>query len=63
VFFARGTAEPGTIGITVGPALQSALLVALGGRSLSFNGVEFPADIPGFLAGGSPEGSLQMATD
>ncbi|KAF5392797.1 hypothetical protein D9757_001038 [Collybiopsis confluens] len=61
VVFARGTTEPGPIGITVGPALQASLLGVLGGRSLSFQGVDYPADIPGFLEGGSPEGSANMA--
>ncbi|KAL0570679.1 hypothetical protein V5O48_011286 [Marasmius crinis-equi] len=63
VFFARGTTEIAPIGSTVGPALRTALLAALGGRSLSFTGVDYPADIAGFLAGGSPQGSRTMAQD
>ncbi|KAG7095831.1 hypothetical protein E1B28_006526 [Marasmius oreades] len=63
VFFARGTTEPAPIGTTVGPALQTALRGVLGGRSLSFTGVDYPADIAGFLEGGSPEGSRNMAQD
>ncbi|KAF5392716.1 hypothetical protein D9757_001043 [Collybiopsis confluens] len=61
VVFARGTTEPAPIGTTVGPALQASLLGVLGGKSLSFQGVNYPADIPGFLEGGSPEGSANMA--
>ncbi|KAF9258681.1 cutA, cutinase A [Marasmius fiardii PR-910] len=63
VFFARGTTEPAPIGTIVGPPLQSALKSALGGKSLSFNGVDYPADIPGFLQGGDPQGSKTMAQD
>ncbi|KAJ7274161.1 cutinase [Mycena rebaudengoi] len=62
VFFARGTTETAPIGSTVGPALQSALRTALGGRSLTFTGVNYAADIAGFLAGGDPQGSRTMAT-
>lgn len=61
VFFARGTTEPGTVGITVGPALRSDLERTLTGKSVSFIGVEYPADIAGFLAGGSREGAANMA--
>ncbi|KIK61370.1 carbohydrate esterase family 5 protein [Collybiopsis luxurians FD-317 M1] len=61
VVYARGTTEPAPIGTTVGPALQASLLAVLGGKSLSFQGVDYPADIPGFLEGGSPEGSTNMA--
>ncbi|KAF9255227.1 cutA, cutinase A [Marasmius fiardii PR-910] len=63
VIFARGTTEPPPIGITVGPALQNALRGALGSRSLNFVGVDYPADIAGFLEGGDPQGSRTMAQD
>ncbi|THV08262.1 cutA, cutinase A [Dendrothele bispora CBS 962.96] len=63
VIFARGTTEPPPIGLIVGPPLQSALQDQLGDRSLSFQGVDYPADIPGFLVGGSPQGSQTMAND
>ncbi|KAF7298727.1 Cutinase [Mycena indigotica] len=61
VIFARGTTEPGTIGTIVGPPLQSALQSALGSKSLTFTGVPYAADIPGFLVGGDPTGSATMA--
>ncbi|KAJ7585417.1 cutinase [Mycena floridula] len=63
VFFARGTTEPAPIGVVAGPPLQAALKTALNGKSLSFTGVDYPADIPGFLAGGDKAGSATMAAD
>ncbi|KAJ7599420.1 cutinase [Mycena floridula] len=63
VFFARGTTEPAPIGTVVGPPLQAALKTALKGKSLAFTGVDYPADIPGFLAGGDKAGSATMASD
>jgi cutinase len=33
----------------------------LGGKSLTFTGVDYPADIAGFLEGGDPQGSRNMA--
>ncbi|KIM48563.1 carbohydrate esterase family 5 protein [Hebeloma cylindrosporum] len=61
VFFARGTTEPGTLGAIIGPGFQTALRGALGGRSLSFNGIEYPATIAGFLSGGDAGGARTMA--
>ncbi|KAF7364843.1 Cutinase [Mycena venus] len=61
VIFARGTTEAAPIGSIVGPPLQSALQVALGGKSLTFTGVNYAADIAGFLEGGDPAGSATMA--
>ncbi|KAJ6584001.1 cutinase [Mycena vulgaris] len=63
VFFARGTTEPAPIGVLVGPPLETALQSALGGKSLTFTGVDYAADIPGFLEGGDPAGSAAMAQD
>ncbi|KAK7041743.1 hypothetical protein VNI00_009032 [Paramarasmius palmivorus] len=63
VIFARGTTEAPPIGTLVGPPFQEALVSALGGRSLSFQGVNYAADIEGYLEGGDPEGSRQMAVD
>ncbi|THV08151.1 cutinase [Dendrothele bispora CBS 962.96] len=63
VIFARGTTESAPIGTIVGPPLQSALQSQLGGRSLSFQGVDYPANIAGFLEGGDPQGSQTMAND
>ncbi|THU77233.1 cutinase [Dendrothele bispora CBS 962.96] len=63
VVFARGTTEPAPIGTVAGPPLQAALKSQLGGQSLSFQGVDYPADIPGFLEGGDKQGSQTMADD
>jgi cutinase len=63
VVFARGTTETPTIGSIVGPQFQSAIQSAIGSRSLSFRGVDYPATVAGFLAGGDPAGSRTMASD
>ncbi|KAK7041778.1 hypothetical protein VNI00_009067 [Paramarasmius palmivorus] len=63
VIFARGTTEVAPIGAVVGPPFATALAAQLGGRSLSFRGVDYPAVIAGYLAGGDPAGSRQMAVD
>ena len=61
VFFARGTAEPGTLGIIVGPGLKDDLQTALGPKSLTFTGIDYPADFKGYLAGVDPECAPRMA--
>lgn len=63
VIFARGTTEAAPIGSVVGPPFQSALQAALGSKSLSFQGVDYPASIAGFLEGGDPNGAATMAKD
>jgi cutinase len=63
VVFARGTTEPSPIGTVVGPPFEAALRSAIGGRSLSFIGVDYAANIPGFLVGGDPAGARTMAAD
>ncbi|TGO64414.1 hypothetical protein BCON_0007g00640 [Botryotinia convoluta] len=62
VIFARGTTEIGTLGTVVGPPFLSALKSALGSSSVTMNGVDYPADIPGFLEGGDAAGSKTMAS-
>ncbi|KAF5870952.1 putative cutinase precursor protein [Botrytis fragariae] len=62
VIFARGTTETGTLGTVVGPPFLSALKSALGSSSVTMNGVDYPADVPGFLEGGDPTGSKTMAS-
>ncbi|KAF8069325.1 cutinase [Lyophyllum atratum] len=61
VYFARGTTESGTLGTVVGPPFQTALQSALGGRTLDFVGVPYPATVAGFLAGGDQGGATTMA--
>jgi hypothetical protein len=45
--------------------LQAVLVAELlvGGKSLTFTGVDYPASIEGFLEGGDPAGSAAMAQD
>ncbi|KAK1712011.1 cutinase [Colletotrichum lupini] len=61
VIFARGTTEGGNVGTIAGPPFFQSLATQVGG-SLAVQGVEYPADIPGFLAGGDANGSQMMAT-
>lgn len=63
VVFARGTTEVAPIGSIVGPPFRDALQTAIGGRSLNFVGVDYPATIGGFLEGGDPNGARTMAND
>lgn len=63
LIFARGTTEPGTMGIAVGPALSSALSRKFG--IIKIEGVPYPADISGAFSGGvnprSSTGAIKMA--
>ncbi|KAH0429729.1 cutinase [Colletotrichum camelliae] len=61
VVFARGTTERGNVGTIAGPPFFQALSAQVGGN-LEVQGIEYPADIPGFLAGGDANGSQEMAT-
>ncbi|ORY56166.1 cutinase [Pseudomassariella vexata] len=60
VIFARGTTESGNVGTLAGPPFFQALSKMVGG-DLAVQGVDYPADIPGFLAGGDANGSKLMA--
>ncbi|KAJ7930560.1 cutinase [Mycena leptocephala] len=63
VIFARGTTEDPPIGSRVGIPFQLALenfLVSMN-KTLTFSGVDYPAEFVGFFEGGSPEGSVAMA--
>ncbi|KFY47431.1 hypothetical protein V496_10666 [Pseudogymnoascus sp. VKM F-4515 (FW-2607)] len=60
VIFARGTTESGNVGTLVGPPFFSALATAIGSENLAVQGVEYAADIAGFLAGGDAAGSKKM---
>lgn len=62
VLFARGTTEGGNMGTVAGPPFVSAIGAMMGGaQNLAVQGIEYPADIPGFLAGGDAGGSKLMA--
>jgi len=59
VIFARGTTETGNVGTLTGPPFFTALKSAVG--QVAVQGVDYPADIAGFLAGGDAGGSATMA--
>ncbi|KAF2710353.1 carbohydrate esterase family 5 protein [Pleomassaria siparia CBS 279.74] len=61
ILFARGTTEQGNVGSLTGPPFFQAVAASMGGASLAIQGVDYPADIPGFLAGGDAAGSKSMA--
>ncbi|KAK7722883.1 hypothetical protein SLS57_004736 [Botryosphaeria dothidea] len=63
VIFARGTTEVGDLGTVAGPPFQTALNAKFPGQ-VSMQGVPapaYPADVPGYLAGGSATGASKMA--
>lgn len=60
VIYARGTTETGNLGL-LGPVFLNDLASAVGNSNLAVQGVNYAADIPGFLAGGDPTGSALMA--
>ncbi|OHW96995.1 cutinase [Colletotrichum incanum] len=53
VVFARGTTEPGNIGLVTGPPFFDALREQLESKSLAFQGVEYPATFAGFNKNGT----------
>ena len=57
IIFARGTTESGNVGTIAGPPFFS----ALGSTNVAVQGVDYPADVAGFLAGGDAAGSATMA--
>lgn len=62
IIFARGTVEAGNVGARVGPPLFVAVANLIGEASLAVQGVDYSADIFGFLVGGSTSGSTKMKT-
>jgi len=61
VIFARGTTEPGNVGILVGPPFFDALRSSVGTSALTIQGVnDYSASIDGYLEGGDPAGSAEM---
>lgn len=61
VIFARGTSEPGNVGILVGPPLFAALESRVGRSALTIQGVnDYAASVQGYLEGGDPAGSEEM---
>lgn len=61
IVFARGTTEGGNVGAIAGPPFFEAMAEEVGEANLAVQGVEYPADVAGFLAGGDADGSQLMA--
>ncbi|KAB2100715.1 hypothetical protein AG0111_0g10676 [Alternaria gaisen] len=62
VLFARGTTELGNMGSIAGPPFVTALGAMMGGAAnVAVQGIQYPADVPGFLVGGDKGGSQLMA--
>ena len=60
VIYARGTTEPGNVGLVTGPPFFDALSAMIGQNSISVQGVDYSASIEGFLEGGDAAGSQAM---
>jgi cutinase len=61
IIFARGTTEPGNVGVLVGPPFFDALEGLVGSSALTIQGVnDYSASIQGYLEGGDPVGSAEM---
>ncbi|KAF9053146.1 cutinase [Panaeolus papilionaceus] len=63
VFFARGTTEVPTLGLIVGPPFSLALKSAIRGKDVDVEGLDYPALVSGYLAGGDIGGAIRMAND
>jgi cutinase len=64
LIFARGTTEPGNVGILVGPPLITAIRNIVGSSALTVQGVNnYGATVDGYLEGGDPAGSAEMAKE
>ncbi|MCJ1387857.1 hypothetical protein MMC18_000700 [Xylographa bjoerkii] len=61
LIFARGTLEPGNIGLLAGPPFFDVLSAELGGGNLGVQGVPYGATILGYLEQGDPAGSATFA--
>ncbi|KAI1005180.1 hypothetical protein K3495_g3039 [Podosphaera aphanis] len=62
IIFARGTLEPGNVGILTGPPFFEAMADYLNETNqIAVQGVDYDANIPSFLLGGSEKGASTMA--
>ena len=61
VIFARGTAEPGNVGVLAGPPFFQALGDIVGSEAVTLQGVNnYAASVEGFLEGGDSDGTANM---
>lgn len=60
VIYARGTTEPGNVGVLVGPPFFDALKSRIDAGNVVVQGVNYPASIEGFLVGGDSGGARTM---
>ncbi|KAJ8069602.1 hypothetical protein OCU04_000040 [Sclerotinia nivalis] len=61
VIFARGTNEEGNVGQDVGPYVFTDLRASLTTAKVTVQGVDYAANVLGYLEGGDPSGSATMA--
>jgi Cutinase len=61
IIFARGTLELGNVGSLAGPPFFNALTDMIG-DDVAVQGVDYAADILGYLEGGDPAGASTMAS-
>ena len=62
IIFARGTTELGNVGTFAGPPFFNALGHVIGDSNIAVQGVNYPASIAGFLAGGDAGGASTLAS-
>ena len=62
IIFARGTAEPGNVGLLAGPPWFNVLGAIIGYNNIAVQGVNYDASIPNYLLGGSAAGSKTLAS-
>ncbi|KAM0131873.1 hypothetical protein ACHAP3_006615 [Botrytis cinerea] len=64
VIYARGTDDPGNVGVITGPPFFMALEALVGSSKVTVQGVNnYAASVATFLAGGDPVGSSSMASE
>lgn len=62
VIYARGTIELGNVGSITGPPFFNALDDLIGADNVAVQGVDYPANILGYLEGGDPGGAQTTAS-
>ncbi|CAG8976176.1 hypothetical protein HYALB_00010434 [Hymenoscyphus albidus] len=62
ILFAKGTTETGLAGTLAGPPFFDAVSQQMGAGNVAVQGIDYAADVQGFVAGGDKKGSALMAT-